>query len=171
MSESAISKSSEESEVTLVVMRRLNSAPRSRGELAKYLLARDFDPETIELVLDRVAAMGYIDDAEYAQEWVRSRHRSRGLAPSVIKRELIAKNIDIEQIDTALEQITSADLDQRAYELAAKKYRSLHSVDPSVAIRRIASQLQRKGYPPGLCFRIAKDTVGADLDSVGDLGD
>jgi regulatory protein len=72
-------------------------------------------------------------------------------------------------IETALEQLTPDDTHVRAYELAAKKYRSLMSVDHAVAVRRIASLLQRKGYPPGMCFQIAKETVGAQLDADGDL--
>ncbi len=169
MSDPEIGKSSEESEIMLVVMHRLNTAPRSRGELTKYLLAKEFDARLIEKVLERVASMGYIDDAQYAQDWVRSRQRSRGLAPGVLKRELINKDIDVELIEAALEQLTSEETQERAYQLAAKKYRSLHSVEPSVAIRRLASLLQRKGYPPGLCFHIAQETVGAEIDSVGNL--
>lgn len=152
-----------------VVMRRLNAAPRSRGELTKYLLAKDFDPTLIDKVLDRVSSMGYIDDVAYAQEWVRSRHRSRGLAPSVLKRELISKDIDVAVIEGALDQLTVDDTQERAYELAAKKYRSLMSVDHAVAVRRIASLLQRKGYPPGLCFLVAKETVGAEFEIDGEV--
>lgn len=162
-----------ESEIMSVVMRRLNAAPRSRGELSKYLLDKEFDPTLIERVLDRVSSMGYIDDAEYAQEWVRSRHRSRGLAPSVLKRELINKNVDLDVIEAALGQLTPDETQVRAYELAAKRYRSLMSVDHAIAVRRIASLLQRKGYPPSMCFQVAKETVGAqldaDVDAVGDL--
>lgn len=152
-----------------VVMCRLNAAPRSRGELTKYLLAKDFDPTVVGKVLDRVESLGYIDDAQFAQEWVRSRYRSRGLAPSVLKRELVNKDIDIELIDSALEQLTSADTRERAYELATKKYRSSLLVDQEIAVRRIASLLQRKGYPPGVCFEVAKQTVGAEIDAEGEL--
>lgn len=158
-----------ESEIMSVVMRRLNAAPRSRGELSKYLIDKDFDLTLIERVLDRVSSMGYIDDVAYANEWVRSRHRSRGLAPSVLKRELISKDVDLEVIEVALEQLTSDETRVRAYELAAKKYRSLMSVDHATAVRRIASLLQRKGYPPSMCFEIAKETVGAQLDADGEL--
>ncbi len=152
-----------------VVMRRLNAAPRSRGELTTYLLGKDFDSTAIDSVLDRVTSMGYIDDAQYAHEWVRSRHRSRGLAPSVLKRELINKDVDVAVIDSALEQLSSQDTLDRAYELAAKKYRGLLLADPAVAVRRIASLLQRKGYPPGLCFQVAKQTVGAHVVADGEL--
>jgi regulatory protein len=169
MIDSDIGAQSGESEIMLVVMRRLNAAPRSRGELSKYLLDKEFDPTVIERVLDRVSSMGYIDDAAYAQEWVRSRHRSRGLAPSVLKRELISKDVDLELIEAALEQLSPDETQVRAYELAAKKYRSLMSVDHAVAVRRIASLLQRKGYPPGMCFQVAKETVGAELDADGEL--
>jgi regulatory protein len=171
MTDAHLGRSSEESEIMLVVMRRLNAAPRSRGELTKYLALKDFDAGLTLQVLNRVESMGYIDDAQYAHDWVRSRHKSRGLAPSVLKRELINKDVDIELIETALEQLTALDLDDRAYQLAAKKYRSLHGAEPSVAIRRIATLLQRKGYSPGLCFQIAKATVGADLDPLGDCGE
>ena len=153
-----------------VVMRRLNAAPRSRGELRTYLLGKDFVPKEIDTVLDRVESMGYIDDAQYALDWVRSRHRSRGLAPSVLTRELVSKGIDRELIDVALEQLSEQDTQDRAYQLAAKKYRSLHELDGKVATRRIASLLQRKGYAPGACWQIAMETVGADLEPVGDLG-
>jgi regulatory protein len=144
----------EESKIMSVVMRRLNAAPRSRWELRTYLIGKDFALDPIESVLDRVESMGYIDDAQYALDWVRSRHRSRGLAPSVLTRELVSKGIDRD----------------RAYQLAAKKYRSLHELDGKVATRRIASLLQRKGYAPGACWQIAMETVGADLEPVGDLG-
>ncbi|MEZ7851801.1 MAG: regulatory protein RecX [Candidatus Nanopelagicales bacterium] len=160
---------SEESKIMSVVMRRLNAAPRSRGELRTYLLGKDFVPKEIDTVLDRVESMGYIDDAQYALDWVRSRHRSRGLAPSVLARELTSKEIDSELIDVAVKQISDQDTQDRAYQLAAKKYRSLHELEGKVAIRRIASLLQRKGYAPGVCWQIAMETVGADLEVVGDL--
>ena len=152
-----------------VVMRRLNAAPRSRGELRTYLQGKDFALDPIESVLDRLESMGYIDDAQYALDWVRSRHRSRGLAPSVLARELTSKEIDSELIDVAVKQISDQDTQDRAYQLAAKKYRTLHELEGKVAIRRIASLLQRKGYAPGVCWQIAMETVGADLEVVGDL--
>ena len=152
-----------------VVMRRLNAAPRSRGELRTYLQGKDFALDPIESVLDRLESMGYIDDAQYALDWVRSRHRSRGLAPSVLTRELFRKDIDSELIEVAVRQISDQDTQDRAYQLAAKKYRSLHELESKVAVRRIASLLQRKGYAPGLCWQIATETVGAELEAVGDL--
>jgi len=166
-----LDSSKEESQIMLVVMRRLNVAPRSRGELTKYLLGKEFSADAIQRVLERVEGMGYIDDAQFARDWVRSRHRSRGLAPSALTRELLAKGIDLELIEAALTELSTEDTKERAYQLAAKKYRSLHSVEPSVAVRRIASLLQRKGYAPALCFQIAKETVGANLESFGDLSE
>ncbi|MGB4733089.1 MAG: regulatory protein RecX, partial [Candidatus Nanopelagicales bacterium] len=98
--------SSGESKIMSVVMRRLNAAPRSRGELRTSLLGKEFESKEIDTVLDRVESMGYIDDAQDALDWVRSRHRSRGLAPGVLTRELINKDIDSELIDVAVKQIS-----------------------------------------------------------------
>ena len=69
-----------------VVMRRLNAAPRSRGELRTYLLGKEFESKEIDTVLDRVESMGYIDDAQYALDWVRSRHRARMFAQPEAQR-------------------------------------------------------------------------------------
>jgi regulatory protein len=109
--------------------------------------------------------MGYINDADFANNWVRSRTRSRGLAPSVLRRELTLKGVDRDLIDAAVEEIDPKDSDRRARELAEKKMRSLLGVSTQVAIRRIASQLQRKGYPPGMSLVIARDVAGSSDDT------
>jgi len=147
------------------VLRRLNSAPRTRHELAQSCREKGFPLEIYEAVLDRVEEMGYINDADFANNWVRSRTRSRGLAPSVLRRELTLKGVDRDLIDAALEEIDPKDSDRRARELAEKKMRSLLGVSTQVAIRRIASQLQRKGYPPGMSLAIARDVAGSSGDA------
>ena len=149
---------------TTHVLRRLNSAPRTRHELAQSCREKSFPLEIYEPVLDRVEEMGYINDADFANNWVRSRTRSRGLAPSVLRRELTLKGVDRDLIDAAVAEIDPEDSDRRARELAEKKLRSLMGVSTQVAIRRIASQLQRKGYSPGMSLVIARDVAGSSDD-------
>ena len=46
--------------------------------------------------------------------------------------------------------------------LVRKKLRSLARFDEATRTRRLVGMLARKGYPPGLAFRIVRDEVGAD---------
>lgn len=110
--------------------------------------------------LDRVTEMGYIDDREFAHAWVHSRIRSRGLAPTVLRRELISKGVSPEFIEEALAEVDPEHMQSRAYELAEKKMRLLASVSSQVAVQRIVSLLQRKGYRTAEALEIARRVVG-----------
>ena len=39
----------------------------------------------------------------------------------------------------------------------------MRGLDQVTAIRRLTGMLARKGYGPGLAFRVVKDELGADL--------
>jgi len=148
-----------------VTLRRLNASQRTRYELERTLEDKGIPESIAESVLDRVAEMGYINDSEFAQLWVRSRFRARGLAPSVLRRELMTKGVDREIIELALAEIDPAESLNRARELAAKKLRGLSRLDSGTAIRRITSQLLRKGYSSAVSLAVAREVVATDPDA------
>jgi len=152
-----------ESAVRSIVLRRLSSAPRTRSELAKDLSRRGADPAACERVLDRFEEVGLIDDASYARMWVESRHRGKALARSVLRQELRERGVDDELIIDALDQIDDDDELARARDFAERKARLRAGEDPVKAVNRLAGQLARKGYPPAMCFRVAKESLGALL--------
>ena len=87
-----------ESVARTIVLRRLTDAPRSRAELAADLAARNVPVEVSDRVLDRFTEVGLVDDAAFASEWVRSRHATRGLSRSALRRELRGKGVDDETV-------------------------------------------------------------------------
>lgn len=147
-----------------VILRKLNAAPRSRHELDRALADKNYSEYVRASALDRVSDMGYIDDQEFARSWVLSRTRSRGLAPAVLRRELLAKGVEREYIDDALAQIDADTSRTRAVELAQKKMKSLTSVSPDLATQRVYSLLLRKGYKSSEALEIAREVVGLDID-------
>lgn len=146
-----------------VILRKLNAAPRSRHELDRVLVEKNFSEQVRASALDRVSDMGYIDDQEFARSWVLSRTRSRGLAPAVLRRELSSKGVDRDYIDAALAHIDADTSRARAVELARKKMKSLTSVSPELATQRIYSLLMRKGYRASEALEIAREVVGLDI--------
>ena len=147
--------------VRTIIVRRLSSAPRTRGELEKDLARRGADPDVAARVLDRFEEVGLIDDDAFARMWVESRHRSKALARSTLKRELSDRGLDRESIDAAVSQIDDDAEWQRARDFAAAKFRVRHGEDRLKAMNRLAGQLARKGYAANVCFTVAREVSAA----------
>jgi regulatory protein len=98
-------ESEPESVARAIALRMLSGAPRSRAELAAAMARKDVPTEVAETVLDRFTEVGLIDDAEYAQMVVRTRHGERGLARRAIGVELRRRGVDDEVAAEALADI------------------------------------------------------------------
>ncbi len=129
-----------ESALRLLVVR-----PRSEHELRDRLKRKEFDPETIDLAMERVRGWGYLDDAEFARRWVdyRIQHRPRG--ERLLKQELRAKGVDRDTIDEVLDE-ADIDADGAAIAFAEKAVERMRGLDEPVAKRRLTGQLARRGY-------------------------
>lgn len=146
--------------VRTILLRKLSSAPRTRGELEQGLARRGADPDIASAVLDRFEEVGLIDDEAFANAWVDSRHASRGLGRRALRFELARKGLSDEIIDRALARICSEDEYVRAHDLARNKVRP--GIDPVAQIRRLSGLLERKGYSSSLALRVARDVVASD---------
>lgn len=153
-----------------IVLRRLDSAPRTRHELKDLLLSRGVPEDVAERVLARFCEVGLIDDESYAMAWVESRHRARGSARPVLRRELQRKGVDAGIADEALARIDSADERDRARELVTVKRRSLLRYEPDVRVRRLVGMLQRRGYSAGVAYAVVREIEGEAVDAIPDDG-
>jgi len=148
-----------------IVLRQLTGSPKSRRQLADKLAERDIPAPAARHVLDRFEELQLIDDAAFADAWVRSRARTRGLSRSMLRRELRDKGIGDELADAALEQVSADEELEMARELVEKKARSMPAgLDHDKAVRRLVSMLGRKGYGPGVAFRVVNEVWPAQPD-------
>jgi regulatory protein len=148
-----------------IVLRQLTSSPKSRLQLARKLAERNVPGDVAEAVLDRFEEVRLIDDADFADMWVRSRSRSRKLAKGALRRELAEKGIDDAIAAGALAQLSDADEEAAARELVQRKLRAVTGFEDRAerdkTTRRLASMLARKGYQPAQAFRIVSDVLDA----------
>jgi regulatory protein len=142
-----------------IVLKQLAMAPRSRQQLADKLHQRGCPPEVSTRVLDRMEAVGLIDDAAYAQMLVRSKQATRGLAKRALAHELRDKGVDEATIDDALGSIAAEFERASAEQVAHKTMRRLAGLDPQVQARRLSGVLGRKGYPPSVVYAVVRDAV------------
>jgi regulatory protein len=149
-----------------IVLRQLTSSPKSRLQLERKLAERNVPEDVAAAVLDRFEEVKLVNDAEFADMWVRSRSQTRKLAKGALRRELAEKGIDPETAASALGQLSDEDEEAAARHLVERKLRPgvdlTDRAERDKATRRLASMLARKGYQPSQAFRI----VGEVLDSV-----
>lgn len=148
-------------------LRLLEHGPRTRAELAKALANKGVPHDAAEQVLGRFAEVGIVDDALFAQMWVTSRHRGRGLASRALSHELRRKGVDDDVAHTALEALDPEQELATARSLVDRRLTSTRGLAPDARVRRLAGMLARKGYPAGTCFRVVREALadeGAEVE-------
>lgn len=148
-----------------IVLRQLTSSPKSRLQLERKLAERNVPGDVAAAVLDRFEEVKLVDDAEFAEMWVRSRSQSRKLAKGALRRELADKGIDPDTAASALEQLSDEDEEAAARHLVERKLRPgadlSDRAERDKVTRRLASMLARKGYQPSQAFRIVAEVLDA----------
>jgi SOS response regulatory protein OraA/RecX len=157
-----------------ICLKLLTTEPRTRAELAQALRRARVPAGAADAVLGRFADVGLIDDAAFARAWVESRHHSRGLSRRTLSAELRRHGVDTEEIREAVDALDPEQEVATARRLVEQKMASTRGQPPETRARRAAGLLARKGYPPGLVFRLIKETLeregpgaadGLDLDT------
>jgi len=145
-----------------ICLQLLTAAPRTRAQLAAALSRRGVPGEAAEAVLGRFADVGLIDDAAFARAWVESRHYSRGLSRRSLSAELRRRGVETEEIREAVDTLDPEQEVATARRLVEQKMAGTRGQPPEARARRAAATLARKGYPPGLVFRLIKEVLAQE---------
>ncbi|MFF5211836.1 recombination regulator RecX [Streptosporangium sp. NPDC000396] len=145
-----------------ICLRLLTMAPRTRAQLAEALRKREVPEEAAEAVLERFSEVGLIDDKAFAAAWVSSRHTGRGLARGALASELRHRGVDEDTVKEAMDQLDPEQEVETARRLVARKLSSTRGLEPATRTRRLAGMLARKGYGPGLAFRVIREALESE---------
>ncbi|KAA0023337.1 recombination regulator RecX [Antrihabitans cavernicola] len=158
-----------------VCLRLLSDRARSRSELEQSLAKKGYTADIAESALDRLAQVGLIDDAAFAEQWVHSRHTFSGKGRQALALELRRKGVGKEEAAGALEQISADDERERAAELVRKKLRTLSVPDDTgerdKTVRKLVGMLARRGYGQGMAFDVVKTALAQIGSATDDLVD
>src|SRR5919197_1290165 len=141
----------------------LTARARSRVELERRLQQRGFEPGAIAETLERLAAVGLIDDETLARDPAATR-AAQGVDAPVIASELRDRGIDPSLADGAVAAVAPAeDRQERCRQLARARLAKLQGLEPPAQFRRLAAFLMRRGYPPEIVETVVGELV--DLDN------
>ena len=124
----------------------LSVRARSKGEISQKLIRTGFSSGTIEMVLYKLEKEGFLNDQEFAGQWVQYRAEKK-LGPRRITQELKMKGITAEEADHAILSLTDEMQLEDAVFLARKALNRIKSDEDIRKIRqKITTAIVRRGY-------------------------
>ena len=146
LDEDRIQKLQADDEVEAAYQRALNFLsyrPRSAAEIERNLRKHDVDEAVTEAVLARLREKRFVDDAQFATDWVANRSELKPRGAYALRAELRQKGIAEPLIDRALNGL---DEEQLARAAAEKKTRKLSRFDWPEFRKKLSGYLARRGF-------------------------
>ena len=141
-----------------IAVRFLGTRPRTRWELERRLRRAGAEPGVVAATIDRLAAMGYVDDAAFARWWAEQRDRHAPRGRRMIEAELRQHGVPREVLESLRgEELAEPTLDEeglpgseeeRADAALARHLRGRPIPDDPKARQRLGAYLVRRGFDP-----------------------
>lgn len=139
-------------------MIRMLSNVKTRHEVEEKLRAAEFEEDVILECVDFAEEYGYINDEEYARNYVHDKMHLRRWGALRIRHELQRKGVSREVISNALEEMRECE-EENLYALAAEL---LDCVDPED--RKQIEKCKQKLYGRGYTFDSINRVVREEID-------
>ena len=129
-------------------LRALARRAHARFDLRRRLLQKQHPPPAVDGALERLSAVGLLDDARFAADYAAAKAR-RGRGPARLVHDLQAQGVDRRIAEAAVRSSLAAegvDPAQAVRELAEKRAKQLAGLPAVVRKRRLVAFLVRRGF-------------------------
>ena len=146
---------------------------RASRELRVALLKKGEPEPYVTAALERLSALGLVNDADYARQFARAKVSGPGLSKRRLQSELFRRGVARDVADAAIGEVLSDEaVDEQAIieRVAAKKLRTLSNLDADTRRRRLYAFLARRGYESDDIRRVMAKLLRDDAEE-GSLDD
>ena len=126
---------------------------RTVAELREWLAARDVEPAAIDEALERLVAIGELDDERFAQRYAEDKRELRGWGPDRIRETLVERGIDRAHAEAAAAGETPAEQAERGAALLLGRGVDL---DREAGRGRALAYLARRGYDYEVAYQAVR---------------
>jgi len=137
----------------------LSYRPRSEQEIRRHLKEKETPAGVIDAAIEKMTAMGYLDDAAFARYWVENRSQFKPLSHRALRQELRQKGLSDAVIDETLGELSESEL---AYKAATTQLRKLHNRSMREFKTKMNAFLQRRGFS----YSTTQDVVRRLIESL-----
>ena len=121
--------------------------PRSRKEIRTRLEERNYPERTIQIALNDLSDLGYLDDLSFSREWCHQRMESRPRGARGLRRELIQKGVSSSIAEEAINEVFAAENENLVIKrLVVKRIKKGNKMTGPKEIRRMKDFLVRRGF-------------------------
>lgn len=161
-----------------IAVRFLGTRPRTRWELERRLRRATADQDVITATVERLAELGYLDDAAFARWWAEQRDRHSPRGRRMIESELREKGVPREVIEEYRaqheaperapedESLPGDELSRARVALTAH-LRGRPAPEEAKARQRLGMYLMRRGFDPETVRTVIREA--ADPSAADDL--
>jgi regulatory protein len=144
-----------------LAFRFIGRRDRTVAEVRAHLLKKEVDEAAAESAIAELAAMGYLDDARYAQRFAEDRINLDGWGSDRIERKLLEHGVDREHVAAALRgRDVGTELDA-ALGLLRRRWREPPATDRDRD--RALGFLVRKGYDLEVAYDAIREHARGEL--------
>lgn len=140
----------------------LSFRSRSENEIRLNLTKKEFSPFTIEETIKKLKDAGFVDDADFARQWVETRANLKPRSRWLMGYELRQKKVPDDQIYQAFEIIP--DDATLALQAARKRMYQYRHLEKDAFRKKITSFLLRRGFHYDV-IRQTLDQIGREMDA------
>jgi len=135
---------------------RLSQRAQSHAGLQRWLERRGHAADAVDMALQRVVALGLVDDVQFASRWINERSAVHDRGPTALRAELRRHGIDPAVIDGLLDEHAASHDHDAAVLHAARRGAARYATaatNPQVFGRRLSGWLLRRGFAPAAVHR------------------
>lgn len=142
-----------------VLLRKLRSRSLSLSEARTVVRGVEgADDSTADELVDHFVDLGYLDDVAFAEQLAMSAVERKGEGRRAVAETLRKRGIPREVAEAVLASLPDDDA-ERALDFARSKVRGVEGKDYDAALRRLAGQLSRRGYPSSVALTAARSAL------------
>lgn len=142
-----------------IAMRYLERRSRTEKELRDKLAQRKVEPDTIDVVIERLRGYGYINDQKFASDFQRVRDDYKPMGIFRLKQELSIKGV-AKDITEGLS--SDREKEYRLARTAAEtRLRQYYPLEKEVFYRRMLNFLMRRGFDYATSQRVTSELLEA----------
>lgn len=148
--------------------RYLSYQPRTIKEVRQYLQKQNVDDAAIKVAIDELDSLGYLDDTQYTDLFIKNDLQVGSDGPRSIKRKLQQKGVADDIINNQLQEIT----DEQWAELGYRIVKSMVSKEGKISQKELIQKIKTKLLSHGFDLAISDlviDLLDIDVDEDAQL--
>jgi len=134
-----------------LALRYLSRSPKTVMEMKKYLAKKAIAQEEIDIVITRLKELNYLNDYDYARQFIQNRVRFKPKSVFALGYELRQKGIDPTHAD---ELLMALDDTQLAWTAIINKIDRWKHLNEDARKKKLMNHLRYRGFNHGVCLSV-----------------